>query len=62
MAVARGTIIPQPCFVCGAEAEAHHPDYARPRDVVWLCPDHHREVHDLAKILEVAFLPGVGVE
>lgn len=35
-----------PCWVCGDEgAEAHHPDYSQPLDVVWLCPLHHRRAH-----------------
>ena len=27
---------------------AHHPDYARPLDVVWLCQAHHKQAHALA--------------
>jgi hypothetical protein len=37
-----------PCFVCGEKAVAHHPDYDRPLDVVWLCQVHHKEAHALA--------------
>jgi len=25
--------------------EAHHPDYAQPLDVLWLCRPHHLELH-----------------
>lgn len=25
--------------------EAHHPDYSRPLDVVWLCKSHHKCAH-----------------
>jgi hypothetical protein len=32
--------------------EAHHPDYDRPLDVVWLCNKHHRECHKLAKVIQ----------
>lgn len=46
-AVRSGRVIPCPCWVCGAVAEAHHPDYSRPLDVVWLCPAHHRQAHAL---------------
>lgn len=41
------TITRQPCWVCGKKAEAHHPDYSRPLDVVWLCKKHHQEVHQM---------------
>lgn len=30
---------------CESIVEAHHPDYSRPLDVVWLCPEHHDELH-----------------
>ena len=45
----RGKISKLPCFICGSDAEAHHPDYDRPLDVVWLCKQHHREVHAMTK-------------
>ena len=48
-AVRDGKLKPLPCFECGTKAEAHHPDYSRPLDVVWLCPVHHKEVHAMAK-------------
>ena len=35
----------KPCIHCGKKAEAHHPDYSKPLDVVWLCFEHHREEH-----------------
>ncbi len=27
------------------KVEAHHPDYSEPLDVIWLCRDHHLELH-----------------
>lgn len=43
-----------PCQQCGvAQSEAHHPDYSRPLDVVWLCRSHHREVHSIQSHMEV---------
>ena len=45
-AVRDGRLLKQPCHICGAEdAEAHHPDYDRALDVVWLCSGHHAQVH-----------------
>lgn len=46
-AVRDGKVVPQVCFICGNKAEAHHPDYSRPLDVVWLCSKHHKETHKL---------------
>lgn len=46
-AIKRGEIIRQSCSVCGLEkAHAHHEDYSKPLDVIWLCRKHHREVHN----------------
>ena len=42
----RKKIIPLPCFVCGSlEVHGHHPDYDQPLQVVWLCPEHHNQLH-----------------
>lgn len=40
-----GRIIKSNCVVCGEKAEGHHPDYAKPYDVIWLCKKHHEAVH-----------------
>lgn len=46
VAVRAGRIEKLPCRVCGdPAAEAHHPDYSRPLDVIWLCAPHHRAEH-----------------
>jgi hypothetical protein len=35
-----------PCEVCGLDnTEGHHPDYAKPLDVIWLCREHHNDWH-----------------
>jgi len=44
-AIRDGKLIPEPCFICGAKAHAHHPDYSRPLSVTWLCPTHHKAAH-----------------
>ena len=46
MLLRRGTLAREPCVECGHEpAEAHHPDYDDPRNVMWLCLKHHRRLH-----------------
>lgn len=49
-AIEAGKLKRQPCEVCGKTnnqetIEAHHPDYAKPLEVVWLCRKHHSERH-----------------
>jgi hypothetical protein len=48
-AVRDGKVKPLPCMICGVKAEAHHPDYSRPLDVVWLCSSHHKQAHAIAR-------------
>ena len=45
-AVKRGDIVPGACSRCPEKkAEAHHPDYEKHLDVVWLCRRCHRKLH-----------------
>lgn len=45
-AVRDGKISKQPCMFCAAETvHAHHRDYSRPLDVIWLCPKCHHRLH-----------------
>ena len=45
-ALERGKIERKPCEVCGSEqTDAHHYDYNKPLDVMWLCRKHHAEWH-----------------
>ena len=45
----KGLVTPWPvCAVpecCETRLQAHHPDYSRPLDVVWLCQVHHKAAH-----------------
>lgn len=48
-AIRDGRIIRRPCVKCGnPKSEAHHPDYRKPLDVIWLCMKHHREEHNVS--------------
>lgn len=45
-AIKYGKLVPLPCEVCGnKEVQGHHPDYAKPLDVMWLCSEHHALWH-----------------
>lgn len=45
-AVRIGSLVRQPCEVCGEKSDvAHHDDYAKPLDVRWLCASDHRKWH-----------------
>lgn len=49
----RGEIIAQSCEVCGEKkVHAHHYDYNKPLDVMWLCSKHHGEWHRNHKVIE----------
>lgn len=48
IALRSGRLLRRPCVVCGTECvQAHHDDYSRPLDVIWLCRLHHGERHRL---------------
>ena len=45
-AVKYGRITKKPCQVCGdKKSHGHHEDYSKPLDVIWLCAQHHRDLH-----------------
>lgn len=46
-AVRHGRLIKQPCHICGStiNVHAHHEDYSKPLDVIWLCDTCHRIRH-----------------
>lgn len=59
-AIRDGRLIPQPCERCGEKnhTHAHHEDYSKPLDVMWLCrPCHgkrHREINAERRQAEAA--------
>lgn len=49
-AIIAGKIVKAPCAHCGDPVTfAHHTDYSKPLDVVWLCMPCHRLEHVTAK-------------
>lgn len=48
-----GRITRLKCMVCGSsDSEAHHEDYSKKLDVMWLCRQHHIEHHQNKKRLQ----------
>jgi hypothetical protein len=46
VAIAAGRLVKQPCATCGAgKVQAHHRDYSKPLEVVWLCVPCHNAEH-----------------
>lgn len=44
-AIRAGKIARQNCSICSKKAHAHHEDYSKPLEVVWLCSIHHSQKH-----------------
>lgn len=45
-AVKAGKLHKLPCSVCGEiKVQAHHNDYTRPLEVLWVCVPHHKIIH-----------------
>ena len=50
-AIRSGKLIRQPCIRCGNEKSlAHHEDYEKPLEVMWLCQPCHKQRHKEIKI------------
>jgi hypothetical protein len=44
--ISRGQMDKKPCVICGKiKTEAHHCNYSKPLDVMWLCKEHHDGWH-----------------
>jgi hypothetical protein len=45
-AIRSGILVRMPCIRCGKEkTEAHHEDYDKPLEVMWLCTPCHKQRH-----------------
>lgn len=40
-----GTLKREKCVICGnIKSQAHHTDYLKPLEIIWLCRKHHMEI------------------
>ena len=45
-AIKKALLVRAPCYRCGSERSlAHHEDYDKPLDVIWLCQPCHKQRH-----------------
>ena len=52
-ALKKGSLIKQACCMCNSIMSiAHHDDYSKPLDVMWLCSVHHKSRHVYLKFLD----------
>ncbi len=50
VALTTGELVKLPCHVCDDfNSQAHHEDYSKPLEVMWLCQTHHSERHEELK-------------
>lgn len=55
-AIKRCHMVKLPCQVCGGlEVEAHHTDYDKPLEVVWLCRGKHLEISGSVERVKVLY-------
>ncbi len=53
-ALISGKLVRGVCEVCGLpNAHAHHEDYSKPLEVMWLCRHHHRMFHTFLKKMAI---------
>ena len=44
--ITNGKVIRGKCSICGnTKSHAHHEDYSKPFDIIWLCALHHKQRH-----------------
>lgn len=55
-AIQKGLLIPKSCEKCNSEKTiAHHEDYDKPLEVVWLCQPCHKQRHREIFLKEIGF-------
>ena len=50
-AIKIGSLVKSTCIICGEiKVNAHHKDYSKPLEVIWLCNKHHAKEHIKIKV------------
>lgn len=55
-AIRDGKLKKSPCQICGSvkRVEAHHEDYSKPLEVIWLCLWCHRKIHKYNQLKKIS--------
>lgn len=51
IALKQGVLKKEPCICGNTEVQAHHADYKRPLDIMWVCRTHHAELDRIRRRL-----------
>lgn len=52
--IQRGRILKDVCYLCGdPNVQAHHNDYYKPLEVVWLCDTCHKKAHSDNEVMDL---------
>lgn len=46
LAIRNFRLLKRPCWCGDIKVEAHHEDYSKPLEVIWLCVKHHKAEHN----------------
>lgn len=60
--VRAGKLKKLPCQECGDTngiIDAHHNDYSKPLEVIWLCRKHHADLHRRIGFFQVKYHPDI---
>lgn len=62
MLLRKKTITRKPCERCGENGQAHHEDYTKPLQVLWLCARHHQQRHSYLRRNDIHTIPGYDID
>lgn len=51
-AIESGKLVRQPCACGNEQSQAHHEDYSKPLEVVWLCASCHQRHHAMNRVVD----------
>lgn len=62
VAIRNGTLKRKSCFCKNKYTQAHHEDYSKPLEVIWLCKKHHVIADEKRRRLDKSVIPKSNVK